>query len=103
VEADVVVQAVGRVRPFTRPREVITFHAGELPGVRYTLEFDGLAAARAHFGLPTPSGADQASRAERARRLKAQGRTRAQIAQALGVSVSTVKRDLRRQGGQNEF
>ena len=27
-EADVVVRAVGRVRPFTQPREVITFHAG---------------------------------------------------------------------------
>ena len=30
-EADVVVQAVGRVRPFTRPREVITFHAARCP------------------------------------------------------------------------
>src|SRR5206468_2598896 len=38
-EADVVVQAVGRVRPFTRPREVITFQAGALPGVSYTMEF----------------------------------------------------------------
>jgi hypothetical protein len=32
-EHGVVVQAVGRVRPFTRPREVITFQMAELPGV----------------------------------------------------------------------
>ena len=45
-EADVVVQAVGRVRPFTRPREVITFHAGALPEVRPTLQFRTLGQAR---------------------------------------------------------
>jgi hypothetical protein len=52
-EADVVLQAVGRVRPFTRPREVITFQADELPGVRYSLRFGSLAEARNYFGVTT--------------------------------------------------
>jgi hypothetical protein len=95
-EADVVVQAVGRVRPFTRPREVITFHAGTLPGVSYTLQFDSLAQARSFFNIPTTAAAEIASRAERARRLKAEGWSKARIATELGVSPCTVKRYLRR-------
>src|SRR5262249_37766251 len=51
-EADVVVQAVGRTRPFTSAREVITFHCGELPGVRYTQEFGSLGEARRFFDVP---------------------------------------------------
>src|SRR5262249_23920105 len=97
-EADVIVQAVGRVRPFTRPREVITFHAGALPGVTYTLEFESLAQARRFFHIPPPAGAEIASRAERARRLKAEGWSKARIAAELGVSPCTVKRYLRRRG-----
>jgi hypothetical protein len=93
-EADVVVQALGRVRPFTKAREVISFQAGELPGVSYTLEFTSLAQARSYFGVPTAQEAGLASRAEKARRLRALGKTQKQIAQELGVSVSTVKRCL---------
>jgi hypothetical protein len=95
-EADVVVQAVGRVRPFTRPREIITFHTGLLPGVRYHLQFQGLAEARSFFGIPTPQQAALASKAEQARRLRVQGRSIPQIAQEMGVSLSTAKRYLRR-------
>jgi hypothetical protein len=60
-ENDAIVQAVGRVRPFTRPREVITFHAGELPGVRYTLEFHSLEQARNYFKILTPTQATRSS------------------------------------------
>lgn len=98
-EADVVVQAVGRVRPFTREREVITFHAGELPGVHYTREFLTLAQARSHFGILPSSQVAMQVRADEVLRLMALGKTKKQIAEALGVSLSTVKRDLRRQGG----
>jgi hypothetical protein len=94
-EADVVVQAVGRARPFTRPREVITFQAGDLPGTRFTLQFRSLGQARSYFQIPTAKEAGLASRVEEARRLRAQGYLQKQIAQAMGVSVSTVKRYLR--------
>jgi hypothetical protein len=99
LEADVVVQAVGRVRPFTRPREVITFQAGALPGARYALEFGDLRQAREYFGLQSPSQAGLQTAIERAGRLKAQGYSKAAIAKEMNVSLSTVKRYLRRQGG----
>jgi hypothetical protein len=98
-EADVVLQAVGRVRPFTQAREVITFHAGELPGVKYTLEFLSLAPMRNYFQGQTPSQSAQASRAEQARRLKAMNKTNKTIAAELNVSVSTVKRYLKGREG----
>ena len=98
-EADVVVQAVGRVRPFTRPREVITFQVGVLPGVHYTLEFGSLDQARRHFGIPTRRQSEAEARAAAARRLKALGLTNRRIASRLGVSLSTVKRCLRPAGG----
>ncbi len=98
-EADVVVQAVGRVRPFTRPREVITFHMGELPGVRYAAEFRTLAQARAFFGVPTASEAALQSRVEQAARLWALGRPQKAIAAEMNVSLSSVKRYLRQARG----
>lgn len=98
-EADVVVQAVGRVRPFTRPREVITFQAGALPGVQYTREFRALAEARSFFGTQTRKQAEIAAATTRARQLRALRWSHNQIAQALGISPSTVKRYLRRGEG----
>ena len=102
-EGDVVVQAVGRVRPFTRVREIITLHASSLPGVHYNMEFRTLEQARRFFQVQTPAQAGLAGRVEQAWRLKAQGRSRTQIAEELGVSLSTVKRYLRRQGGHVSF
>jgi hypothetical protein len=98
-EADVVVQAVGRVRPFTKPREVITLQVGDLPGVHYTLAFSTLAQARAYFGIPTRRRALVDEKAAEARRLKDLGRSHAEIEESLDVSRSTVKRYLRSEGG----
>ena len=95
LEADVVIQAVGRVRPFTRPREVITFHTGDLPGVRYTFQFRSLAKARDFFNVQTPTQATHSNRVEHVRRMRALGRTLKDTAQELNVSVATIKRDLR--------
>jgi DNA-binding NarL/FixJ family response regulator len=97
-EADVIVQAVGRVRPFTRSREIFTFHAGVLPGVRYTREFLSLDEARSHFGITTPCKTARQSRVHKVRALKAEGQTHNAIAKQLGISLSTVKRDLRIEG-----
>ena len=38
-EMDVVLQAVGRVRPYTKPREIITFQCAKHPKFDYTQEF----------------------------------------------------------------
>jgi hypothetical protein len=102
-EADVVVQAVGRVRPFTQPREVITFQRGSLPGVRYTMQFRSLSQARSFFGIKSNFQARLEIQVAHARRLKVEGYSKSQIAAKLGVSLSTVKRYLRRGGGQKSI
>jgi hypothetical protein len=103
-EADVVVQAVGRVRPFTRPREIITFQLGDLPGVRYNVEFRSLEQARAYFRVPTRRQARRERLAEEVGRLRALGLSRRQMARHLGISLSTVKRSFRQQtGGGHEI
>jgi hypothetical protein len=94
-EGAVVVQAVGRVRPFTKPREVITFQYGALPDVQYTREFRSIAQARSYFGIPTRRRSEAESRASEARRLKTLRLPSSRIAEELGVSLSTIKRYLR--------
>lgn len=100
-EADVVVQAAGRVRPFTQPREVITFQIGELPGVRHTHHFTSLEQARAYFEIPARKAAQIAQRAHDVRQFQSQGLSLRQIAEKLGVSRETVKRYLKHGQGQN--
>jgi hypothetical protein len=101
-EANVIVQAVGRVRPFTRPREIITYHAGKLPGVDYAMEFENLIRARAFFKVANGQKARRNARAAQARELRNAGRTHAQVAQSLGISEATAKRYLRTlKEGQN--
>ena len=99
-EADVVVQAVGRVRPFTRPREVITFQVGALPGVRYDVEFDSLDQARSRFAVPTRRRSETEARVAEARRLKSLGLSNRRIASQLGVNISTVKRYINPKGAR---
>lgn len=94
-EPNVIIQAVGRVRPFTRPREVITFHAGELPGVAYTLEFPSLDEARAYFEVPTDRQIRLRDRVREARLLRDRGLSRGEIASDLRINLSTVKRYLK--------
>jgi hypothetical protein len=94
-ESDLVVQAVGRVRPFTRPREVITFHQGPLPGVRYSLEFRSLEQARAYFNVPTRRAGSHAKRIAEACRLKELGLSHSEIATRMDASLSTIKRYFR--------
>jgi hypothetical protein len=97
-EANVVVQAVGRVRPFTRPREVITFQCDQLPGVQYTWQCRGVSEARRFFRIETRRRSLADVRSVKARRLKALRLTNTRIAEEIGVSLSTVRRYLRDQG-----
>ena len=103
VEADAVVQAVGRVRPFTKPREVITFQADTLPGVDYTLEFKNLDQTRAYFEIRRPAEAKLQIRIATARRMKAQGCTNAEIMECLSISRATVKRYINGKGAHETF
>jgi hypothetical protein len=91
LETSAVLQAVGRVRFATRPREVITFQCSELPGVRLAREFHSLRELREHFGLATGSEHDRLLQQAEARRLRAGGLTTRQIAARLGVSQRTVR------------
>ncbi len=51
LEMDTVLQAVGRVRPYTKPREVITFQCAGHPDLDYTGEFTSIGEARKHFDI----------------------------------------------------
>jgi hypothetical protein len=99
LEPEIIIQAVGRVRPFTRSREVITFHVGQLPGVRFTQEFLTIGGARAYFDVATRRTAERDRRAARACRLKADRKTNQEIATIMDISLSTVKRYIRTIGG----
>jgi hypothetical protein len=89
---DVVVQAVGRVRPYTKPREVITFQCGEHSQLKYTSEFHSVEAARRFFEIPSLRERKQHERTAQVQAAKAEGRTQQETARMLGVSVRTVKR-----------
>jgi hypothetical protein len=86
-----VVRAVGRVRPFTRPREVVTFQMANLPGVTYDAEFRNLAEARRFFAVPPGGQLRRSIRAAQAAALRQSGLTQEETARRLGVSMRTVR------------
>lgn len=92
LEMDVVLQGVGRVRPYTKPREVITFQCAGHPQLVYEKEFQSVGEARNFFGIP--SLRDQKKNERRAKVLlgKDSGLSQKEVANALGCSVRTVKR-----------
>lgn len=90
-EAHVVLQAVGRVRPFTRPREVITFHMGELPGVSYDTEFTALSEARRFFEIASGREQRRAVLAAQIATLRGAGKTQAETADILSITDRTVR------------
>lgn len=90
-ELDVVLQALGRGRPFTRPREVITLQCGQLPGVRYTKEFNTLAEARSYFRVRPQRERKKDELARRIAETRAAGLTQVETAARIGVSVRTVR------------
>lgn len=91
-EADVVLQAVGRVRPFTQPREIITFYVGSLPKVDYDQEFHSLTATRQFFGIQAPRQSQVKRLRELAVELRQQGLTLQEIANRVGRSERTISR-----------
>ena len=102
LEANTVIQAIGRVRFATRAREVITFQCSELPGIVLAAEFRNLQQARDHFGLLPGSEFDRRRQEAEALRLRSEGRTVRQIAERLDVSERTVFYRLRSARGQED-
>jgi hypothetical protein len=98
-ELDVVIQGVGRVRPHTRPREVLTLQCAAHPLLTYTREFHSLGEARAHFGIPTRRERERAALFARVQAAKAAGRSQRQAAAELGIGEATVKRHWHRPPG----
>ena len=91
LETNTVIQAVGRVRFATKPREVITFQCSEMSDVQLAREFYSLREARDYFGLVTGSVFDRRRQEAEVRRLRAEGLTTAAIAERLGVCKRTVR------------
>jgi hypothetical protein len=102
LEANKVLQAIGRARFATCPREVVTFQAGELPGIVLAGEFRTLQQARDHFGLLPGAEFDRRRQEAEVLRLRSEGRTVWQIAEQLGVSERTVFYRLRAARGQGD-
>ena len=99
IERRVVLQAIGRVRPFTTPAEVILFQCDDLSTELGPIEeFTSLATARRTLDVPTLSQLKRAALGEKIRdRQKARESVRA-IAVDLGISPSTVSLAAREKG-----
>ena len=91
-ELDTVIQAVGRVRPFTKPREIVTFQCDAHPALPYDHEFLGLAEARDFYGLATKRERGKAKTAQAVRKARQRGLKQHEAAKELGFSLRTVQR-----------
>lgn len=92
LEMGVVIQAIGRVRPFTYSREVITFQNSDVPNYPYDHEFSNLKEARAHFGFKTKQKRDTLQQYDTIQDLKSQGFKQKEVAEKLQLGVRTVRR-----------
>ncbi len=91
-EMDTVLQAVGRVRPYTKPREVITFQCAEHPDFAYTREFNSVGEARKHFDIPGRRTAQTTMLCDQILNARSEGMKQRDAASLLGVSLRTIKR-----------
>lgn len=93
-EVGVVHQTVGRVRPHTFPREIITFQCAANPQMPYTQEFRTLQEAREFFGIQSQRSLRKTGTIEAVQKVKALGLglTQKEIANQLGLGLRTVQR-----------
>lgn len=87
-----VLQAIGRVRPFTKPREVITFQCAELPGYKYDAEFRSITEARQFFGFKNRREKAKNESHRKVQECKQKGMTKTAAAKETGLSLRTVGR-----------
>jgi len=91
LERRVVLQAVGRVRPFTSPTEVILFQQDDFHDVFGNVEvFDTLAAFRDAWQVPTAAEIARAALGEQMESIREDGATYREIARQFEVSTATV-------------
>jgi hypothetical protein len=88
-ELDTVIQAVGRVRPYTQPRTIITFQCAEIPEA---IEFNNLGQARRHFNLPARQQTQVTNKRTRIASARRKGLTQKQVSKETGYSLRTVQR-----------
>lgn len=109
IERRVVLQAVGRVRPFTTPATVITFQQDDLSGAFGDIEtFARMTEARSALKVPTRAQLLRAALGDRLRPDHVTGLSQRLIAKQHGIPLSTVHRalamppleDLIREGAQ---
>jgi hypothetical protein len=91
-EMGVVLQAVGRIRPYTRPREVVTLQCAEHPTLSYTREFNSIGEARHFFGIKNFRVRQGQAMHENIATARQAGLSQRQAAAQLEVSLRTVKR-----------
>jgi hypothetical protein len=100
-EMDTVLQAVGRVRPYTKPREVVTFQCAGHPDLEYTREFTSIGEARHYFGIPGRRSAQTAELCSLVQDAKIKRMKQRETATQLGVSIRTIKRYWNKKGATN--
>jgi len=100
-EMNTVLQAVGRVRPYTKPKEIITFQCAGHPDFEYTREFTSIAEARKHFGIPSRRSTQKLELSSRVQDARAKGMKQHEAATHLGVSTRTIKRYWNTEGATN--
>jgi len=91
-EMETVIQAVGRVRPFTKPREIITFQCHDNPCMPYTQEFLNFREARAYFEISSSREQAMTNAMTDIKRCKEGSMTQAATATKLSMGLRTVKR-----------
>lgn len=100
LEVDPPIQAVGRVRFLTRPREVVFFTMHDIaPDVGEVVEHRTLASMLEALGVPSAREIDRWQQSICAKKLTAEGRTATEIAAGLGISRRTVFYRLRSEEG----
>lgn len=99
LEMGMVSQAVGRVRHYTRPREVITMQCSPHPEDDYTREFQNLGEARLFFDTPDGRVRKRMNNRDKVQRCKHLGKSQNQTVRATGLSLSTIKRHWKDEGG----
>lgn len=92
LEMDPVLQAVGRVRPYTNAREIITFQCSAFPRQPYDHEFDTLEEARQFYGIQAAREAGKQVTIQRVQHAKGEDLTQQETAQQLGLGLRTVQR-----------
>ena len=92
LEMDTVLQAVGRVRPYTKPREVITFQCAGHPEFEYTREFMSIGEARQHFDINGKRSTLAMELHSQVQSARTEGMTQQEATALLGVGLRTVQR-----------